>query len=233
MAGDAARVARAVREALQRGDLAAAAACFSERAEFIVDNPPRRLVGREQIGALFLELSAQVEQCWLQATNTVVSAGTVDEDLVVSVRRPGAAGTPPLVALAHVEHRVDGHLISGTTVRLDTSAMRAQWLGAAAIPASSLRSSLAKLKFDPEADDAAPVTVAMPHARVARGPRRGRRLFAGAGVLALAAVAGLTFQRIDIGGSTSPPESPAANSSFSDDRALGPSPNESPTPPAD
>lgn len=231
MAGEAARVARAVREALQRGDLGAAAGCFSERAEFTVDNPPRRLVGREQICALFLELSAQVEQCWLQATNTVVSADTVAEDLVVSVRRPGAAGTPPLVALAHVEHSVDGGLISRTTVRLDTSAMRAQWLGAAAIPASSLRSSLAKLKFDPEADDAAPATVTAPHARVAAPePRRGRRrLFAVAGVLALAAVAGVTLQRMNLDGSTSRPESPAASTSTSDDRATGPSPSESPT----
>ena len=221
------RVTRLMADALKRRDVDAVARLCSP---LLVVHAPG--LGVADHGSLVSQLANLFELCEesrYQVGDTMVSGRRGSDMAVVALRSSKARSTSWLVGTAQLAYEVSGEQVVAAWVNVDLPAFQAQWNASQGLPAHSVRSDLARARFDPVAEAETTLRVAEPPVPVT--PSR-RGVWLALATLGAAAVGVATWIALPLLGSDEDPVSkaPPAQSQTQVPSSSAPSVQESPAP---
>ncbi len=204
LADETLRVTRQMADALKRRDVDAVARLCSP---LLVVHAPD--LGVTDHGSLITQLTKLFELCEesrYQVGDTMVAGPRGSDMAVVALRSSKAQSAAWLVGTAQLAYEVSGGQVVAAWVNVDLPAFRAQWNASKGLPPHSVRSDLARARFDPVTEADATIRVAEPLVPVK--PSR-RWVWLAAATLGAAAVGVATWIAMPLLGSDEDPASTA------------------------
>ena len=154
------RITRLMADALKRRDVDAVARLCSPL--LVVQAPD---LGVTDHGSLVTQLTKLFEMCEesrYQVGDTMVSGPRGSDMAVVALRSSKARSAAWLVGTAQLAYEVSGGQVVAAWINVDMPAFRAQWNASNRLPPHSVRSDLARARFDPVIEADTTVRVAEP-----------------------------------------------------------------------
>jgi outer membrane protein OmpA-like peptidoglycan-associated protein/ketosteroid isomerase-like protein len=184
-------------DAVDRRDVDAALSCLSTNVVVEVRGWGRPWHGRDAVAVALGELFATCEHSRCVIRESHVGVGVINDQVIFAAKSSRAATSDWIVTTATSMAIVTDGLVSRLLVEPDTDALRSQW-GGGGLAAASVRSEVARIGFDPDAQVTTEVrAVALPSHRQESPPRSRKGVWivvAAIVLIAAASAVGLGFR---------------------------------------